>query len=431
MSRARPFALIALVTFLQTAGCEKTDHDSIEKWGHTQKGPGKLKKTVRDEGVDPDLAAHAAIVMITHGQDADVRELLNEMAPSRRAEVVKALAPRLWQVARLEKDTDLPVGDQGVAKDWLFNLRKFADDATRTQIDGYLLDWYAVVSYPARQQAGMVQGVAVIRARGPVAGKRMMAVVDGYIAQPGQEKVKLRIDDNLLVALAASGSPDAVKDLLEIMKMDRGDKTLAERAMNALFRAYIDPRHEFDLADPKALEPSLDALVALAGNDTTDTGIADDAAALIRAIGPPKCLAPLLGVIPHPHAHARFRYAAPNNALLCGGIPAIGDVVRAMPDLPYSQAELAGSVVLTISKLAPADQVKTTLRGLLDDKRKVSRWLAMEALAAMKSTEDAGKIAALSKDREPLTGYWGRDGGGKPEPTLGARATELAAQLGK
>ena len=431
MSRARPFALIALATLLATAACEKTDHDSIEKWGHTQKGPGKLKKTLRDDSLDADLSAHAAIVMLTHSGDADVREALNEMAPSRRTEIVKALAPRLWQIARLEKDTDLPVGDQAVAKDWLFNLRKYADDATRAQIDGYLLDWYSVVSYPARQQAGMIQGVTVIRTLGPAAGKRMMAVVDGYIAQPGQEKVKLRIDDNLLVALAASGNPDAVKDVLEIMKMDRGDKTLAERAMNALFRAYVDPRHEFDIADPKALEPSLDALVALAQNDTTESGIADDAASLIRAIGMPKCLAPLLGVIPHPHANARFRYAAPNNALLCGGTPAIADVVRAMPDLPYSQAELAGSIVLTISKLAPADQVKAALRGLLDDKSKVARWVAMEVLAVMKSTEDAGKIAALSKDRQPLTGYWGRDGGAKPEPTLGARATELAAQLGK
>ncbi len=428
MSRALPLALIVLVAL---TACEKTDHDTIEKWGHTQKGPGKLKKTLRDDGIDADLSAHAAVVMITHSQDAEVREALGEMAAPRRTEVVKALAPRLWQVARLEKENDLPIGDQSVAKDWLFNLRKYADSATRTQIDGYLLDWYAVPAYPARQSAGMVQGVTVIRTLGPAAGKKMMSVVDGYIAQPGQDKVKLRIEDDLLLALAASGSPEAVKDLLEIMKLDRGDKTLAERTMNALYRAYVDPRHEFDLVDPKALEPSLDALVSLAQNDTTESGIADDAAALIRAIGMPKCLAPLLGVIPHPHANPRFRYAAPNNALLCGGTAAIGDVVRAMPDLPYSKAELAGSVVQTISSMAPKDQVLSTLRSLLADKKKVARWVAMETLAALGSTEDAGKIAALGKDRDVLSGYWGRDGGGKPEPTLGARATELAGQLGK
>ncbi len=426
MSRALLLAPVVFVATLAGA-CEKTDHDSIEKWGHTQKGPGKLKKVLHDEA-DADLAAHAAVVMITHSQDTEVREALTEMAPSRRTEIVKALAPRLWQIARLEKDNDLPVGDQSVAKDWLFNLRKLADDATRTQIDGYLLDWYAVPSYPSRQQAGMIQGVTVIRALGPAAGKKMMAVVDGYIAQPGQEKVKLRIDDNLLLALAASGSPEAVKDLLDIMKLDRGDKTLAERTMNALFRAYVDPRHEFEMVDAKALAPSLDTLVGLAQNDTTESGIADDAASLIRAIGMPKCLQPLLGVIPHPHANARFRYAAPNNALLCGGTPAIVDVVRAMPDLAYGQAELAGSVVLTISRLGPKDQVLTALRTLLADKKKIARWVAMETLAAMKSTEDAGKIAALGKEREILSGYWGQ-ARGKPEPTLGARATELVGLL--
>lgn len=425
MSRA-----LAIAVLLLTA-CEKTDHDSIEKWGHTQKGPGKLKKALKDDGLDADMSAHAAIVMITHQQDTEVRQALGEMPGPRKQAVIKAMAPRLWQIARLEHDNDLPVGDQSMAKDWLFNLRKDADDATRAQIDGYLLDWYAVPSYPARQQAGMVQGATVIRTLGAPAGKKLVSVVNGIIAAPGQEKTRLRIDDTFLVALAASGSPEAVSDVLDIMKMDRGDKTLAERAMNALYKAYIDSRKEFDLADAKALEPSLDRFVDLASNDTTESGIADDAAGLIRAIGMPKCLPALLGIIPKPHANAKFRYAAPNNALLCGGIPAIVDTVKAMPDLPYSKDELDGSVVNTISKMEPKDQVIAALRTLLGEKGRVQKWVAIEGLAAMKSTEDAPKIAALAKDKTVLAGYWGRDGGGKPEPTLGARATELAATLGK
>ena len=40
---------IAAVLLLGTApGCEKTDHDSIDKWPRTEKGPGKLKKAVED-----------------------------------------------------------------------------------------------------------------------------------------------------------------------------------------------------------------------------------------------------------------------------------------------------------------------------------------------------------------------------------------------
>jgi len=53
-------------------------------------------------------------------------------------------------------------------------------------------------------------------------------------------------------------------------------------------------------------------------------------------------------------------------------------------------------------------------------------------LSAMKSVEDAPKIAALSGSKDKLVGYWGeRNPENKPDPTLGQRAKELAEQLGK
>ena len=53
----------------------------------------------------------------------------------------------------------------------------------------------------------------------------------------------------------------------------------------------------------------------------------------------------------------------------------------------------------------------------------------IEALAAMKSTDDAPAIAALGTSRERLVGYWGEEQG-RDDPTLGQRAKELAASLG-
>jgi hypothetical protein len=56
----------------------------------------------------------------------------------------------------------------------------------------------------------------------------------------------------------------------------------------------------------------------------------------------------------------------------------------------------------------------------------------MESLAAMKSTEDAPKIAALASNKEKLAGYWGEQSDEhKEDPTLGQRAKELAEQLAK
>ena len=65
--------LLLIAALLLGVGCEKTNHESIEKWRRTEKGPGKLKKTLRDDKLDPDLSAHAAMVMIDTGADGDVR----------------------------------------------------------------------------------------------------------------------------------------------------------------------------------------------------------------------------------------------------------------------------------------------------------------------------------------------------------------------
>jgi hypothetical protein len=80
--------------------------------------------------------------------------------------------------------------------------------------------------------------------------------------------------------------------------------------------------------------------------------------------------------------------------------------------------------------MAPRDQVLAEVRDLLADKSRMARWVAVETLAEMKSVEDAPRVAAV-KGAERLTGYWGDDAVGKPEPTLGQRAKELADQLSK
>ena len=409
-------------------GCEKPTHENIEKWAATKKGPGKLKSAFLDDGLDADLSAHAAAVMVKTGRDSDVRSELDHMNASRRTAVVGKLAPRLWEMARIEGDMLRPAPVQTQAKDALVAIRKYADPATRTQIDGYLIDWYAVPSYEGRANAGAVLGAAVMRMLGPPAAKKMMAVLNGIIAAPGQDTTKNRIGDELMLGLAATGDPQTVKYLLDIARMDRGDPTLATRAMGALYRAYVNPEGLFDVVEPAALVPNLDDLARIAQDDAMPPAAANSAVALIRSVGAPQCLPPLLAMIPHPHADPAFRYLGPDHALKCGGVKAIRDVVRAMPDEPYDQKSLAGSVVLAISKMEPRGQVLEALRDLLGDDSRIARWVAVETLAAMKSVEDAGKIASVKGGGQKLVGYWG-NAGGAPEPTLGQRAKELAAGL--
>jgi hypothetical protein len=418
---------VGFTALLSLSACEKTDHANIDKWMSTKKGPGKLRKACLDEGLDVDLSAHACVNMIKTGRDPEVKTEVDNLPQPRREQLAAKMAAKLWEVARIEGEMQMPAPHQTQAKDALIMVRKWADAATKTQIDGYLTDWYTTPAFEGRASAGAVAGSTVMRMIGAPAAKKLMHVADGIIAAPGQETVKKKIGDELLLSLAATGDPDAVKYVLDIARMDRGDKTLADRAMSALYKVYVDPAGLFDPQPPAALIPHLDALVSIAKDPNMPADPSNDAVSLIRVVGPPACLPPLVSMIAVAHTDPTFRYVGPDAALKCGGIKAIKQVVQAMPEVPYDRASLAGSVVLAISKMSPRDQVLTELRDLLADKSRVARWVAVESLAAMKSVEDAPRIAAV-KGSERLSGYWGQ-GSDKPDPTLAARAHELATQL--
>jgi hypothetical protein len=176
--------------------------------------------------------------------------------------------------------------------------------------------------------------------------------------------------------------------------------------------------------------PNLPAIAAIARDDSVVGRPANDAVALIGAVGAPRCLAPLLGMIAAPHRDPQFKFVVANHALACGGPGAISDVVRALPDAgvhPRDQVERWVSA--EIARLTPRDQALSAARALLAEKSTVAKWVGIEALAAMTATDAAPAIAALSSSRERLAGYWGERAEGRADPTLGQRAGELAAQL--
>ena len=426
------FARALLIAALAwSSGCEKTDHENIDKWAHTGKGPAKLQKALADETIDGDLSAHAAANLVKRGDDRDVYTALEAMTPARRVTVIARLAPRLWEIARVENEQDLPGALQVSAKDALVRIRKWADDATRQQVDGYLIDFYCVRSFEGRAKVGANLGATVMRLVGPPAARRLTSVVNAVIAQPGQDKVKNKIGDELLLGLAATASPDAVKYVLDVARMDRGDPTLTRRAVSALYTAYVDPAGLFEVADTQALLPNLPAIVDVAKDDAQDAQVANDAVALIRAVGAPACKAPLIGMIGAPHRNARFKFVVANNALKCGGAKAIVEVVEALPDAgAYARDQVTTAISGEIAKMSPHDQAQAAALTLLSDRSTVARWIGMEALAAMKATGAASAVAALATSRERLVGYWGERAEGKEDPTLGQRARELAAALG-
>jgi hypothetical protein len=348
------------------------------------------------------------------------------MSPERAAAVVGKLAPRLWERARIEQANAVPAPSQITAKDALFDLRKLGDDAARAQIDGYLSDWYASNQfYEQRATLGRHLGVQVIRALGPPAGEKLKQVANSLVAAGEQGGKRDKIGDELLLALAASGNPDAVKYVLEIAKMDRGDDTLSQRCLSAIYRAYIDNGGIFPAADVAALAPSLDLFISIAKDESMNNTTINDAVSLIRAIGPPKCFDALLALVNLPHSNPKYRFVLANNAIKCGGPKGIIPVVRALPQSgPYDHGELGGYVWEEVARQSPKTETLTALRELVSDKSWVSRWVAIEALALLKSKEDIERIQRLSGDGTRLDGFWGGKQG-KKDPTLGERAKQL------
>ncbi|HPH69580.1 MAG TPA: hypothetical protein PLF40_27700, partial [Kofleriaceae bacterium] len=68
MVRAAFVVLALLLVGLPTmTGCEKTNHENIEKWMRTAKGPAKLRKALKATDIDAELSAHAAANLIRTG----------------------------------------------------------------------------------------------------------------------------------------------------------------------------------------------------------------------------------------------------------------------------------------------------------------------------------------------------------------------------
>ncbi|MCA9673538.1 MAG: hypothetical protein H6708_22880 [Kofleriaceae bacterium] len=429
--------VVVLVAVAALGGCEKVDHGNLDKWMNTAKGPDKIRKALADGSIDPDLSAHAAENLLRLNEEDEVLEVLRKLGDDRRAKVLAKLAPRLWKLARIEGELTEPNGLQITAKDALFDLRDLAKDATHAEIDGYLIEWFTGGYYEGRAGRGRWSGAQVMRAIGAAAGEKMIAAANAVVGAPAKDGRRIKIGDELMLGLAVTGHPDAVKYVLDIAGMtDRGDKSLPERAVSALYLAYVEPPSQlFPVADGAALVPQVDVLERIAKDHDSSPRMVNDAVALIRAAGPPACIEPLVALVAQPHDDPMFMWVGANNALRCGGPGSIVAVAEALPASgQFWHEELEGGVVGEIARMSAKDKVQAEARKLLDSRSWVARWVGVEVLGKVGTKEDADRLAALGKDKARLVGYWGDQSGldkkdRKADPTLGQRAAEVAAAL--
>ena len=324
--------LLVLAGLVLASGCEKVSHENVDRWVNTEKGPDKLKKALRNNELAPDLRAHAGQNLIRMDEVANVMQAFEEMSEKHRPEVVEKLARRLWQDARIEGEMTMPSPTQVGAKDALFDLRKFSTGAVRDTIDENLVDWLTGGYYAARARQGQARGARIMRTIGPKAASKLLRSAKSIVAKPPDAEGRLpKIEDPLLVGLAATGSPEAVDFLLSLMNLDRKDPNLPQRAMDALYQAYVGNENLFEVADGKGLVPHLDRFSKMAQDETIPVRIVNDAIRLIGAAGHPACITPLVDLITFPHENKAFLWVAANAALQCGKSQAIVYVAEALP----------------------------------------------------------------------------------------------------
>jgi hypothetical protein len=434
-------ALLVGMLGVGAIACDKASHENIDKWLETEKGPGKLEDAMKNGDLDADLRAHAAQNLIRLGEELKVFEWFEKTKPETAQKILVKLAPRLWENARVDGALSVPDRIQSTAKDALYFLRPVADDATRTQIDTYLVDWLTGGLYKGRAESGRVRGEQILRAVGPSAGDKMIAAINAVIAAPPDADGNPRaISDEILLGAAVTGSPEAVAKLLELGTSSLAAKRpkLLRQVLVMLERAYVDPE-DFDAADPAGLAPNLDAIVALAKDESRGAEVASIAINLIRAVGPPTCLGPLLEMISFPHSNDRYRWVAAQRALDCAQVSGIVPVVEAFnPRSDYSQLNLDDSLWKRINGMTPRADVAAKARLLLASESWVARVTGIEVLGkasdASSAADDVAALQKLAGDKTPLSGWWGDQSElpkkqRKSVPTVGSRATEVAKSL--
>jgi hypothetical protein len=434
---ARPssWLVVLLPAVLVLAACDKPSHDNIEKWRSSSKGPGKLASAIRDANLDADMRAHAAEALVSvDGGLPQVTEGLAALPDSDRKAVIGKLVPRLWSVAKVPQADLAPTARQVAAKDALFEIRQFADDADKAAIDEYLVEWLTAGGfYSERAARGQHTGKQIIKAAGAKAGPKLVQMGRDLLASSDKGAAGYTpIDKDTLEGIAYSGAPEAVSFLIDVAEKTHQQEGLQIQALTALYTAYVDDT-EAPKPDVMGIVPSLRRLEAIAMSQDQPGENINVAYELIAAV-PDKCLPPLIKLTTHRDPIMRLR--AMDFALKCAGAKAIEPMTDALPEGEYEQGIISKYVV---KKIRPdvAPGALEAAKNMLGSKRWQARFIALEIFAEHGKKSDAPVVRALAGDKALLKGYWGPEEGrppenkGKKEPTVGQRAAEVADLLEK
>jgi hypothetical protein len=431
---------LAVAAATTVVACDQPSRENIEKWRHTERGPGKLRDALGDRSLAAELRAAAAESLVAIDRTDDVRDALAHAASADREKVLDALLPLLWNDCKVADQMTAPTPAQITAKDALFTLRALATPHQQTAIDGYLADWLGGY-YEGRAPLGLHHGEKIVRVLDGRIAPKLIDDAREILTRPEQGKGKyLVVTKVLLGGIAVSGAPAAVDFLLDLAegkgpRRDYPDKDLPVRAMDALGGAYLDEREHLA---PGPLVHALDRLQRIAASTEQPGANVNIAFELLAATGKTNCLKPLQEL--ERSRDVVRTWEAAQMGLRCAGTEAVQPMAEGLPpDRDYERGILSKYFWDNITSLGPA--AAPPARALLRSPSWVARLTGVEVLDKLGTAADADGVRALAKDATKLRGWWGktqkgeraseRTGANQPEPTLGQVAQEVADRLEK
>jgi HEAT repeat protein len=410
---------------LAVPACENVSSDSIQRWKNTEKGPGKLQATIRDDKIPAKLRAEAAMALVQIGRADEVESALGGMSEPQREGVAAELVP--LYISQLTQGS---VNEGRDARDGLVGLRAKSSPAVQKQIDAALLPAIARELRAGRIAGGRHPLDRILMDMGPAASPTLLSILEEPAAPfPAVVEVLAKTGDPETRDKAGAALVRRAAKLPEIpTQLWRALGQIGGKSSIEYLENKVEKGHEQDaVLAAQALQqgPRSPGLVILAmkmaGNQRASKAVRDEMFGLLEHVASPEATEGAIRIIASDPEHL-VRYRAYEVALSVGKADAVVRALEAFPAaMPHKPEDVKDFLVKDIEKLGAATGRPAALAALRS-KVPLARMTGVQALESMGTAADAGEVGKLTGDRGTVKGF----PGGK---TVGKEAARVAGIL--
>ena len=391
LAGVRGKSLVAILSVTLGIGCGGVSSDQIAHWKETERGPKKLRETVKSESVAANFRGEAVSALVEIGMAQEAVEDLKTLPEPERRQVIHEATPHLVQLAQAGTGPTTKLQRDG--KDALYQVRADAAPEDRNLIDDSLIEW-VTGDLTARMSQGGQGSEKILMAIGARAVPKLIQVAvpgpnlltaasllgriadvngknqaaDALIARA---KTKGAPDDSTLQSIGLIGGPHATDYLLTIA--EHGSTKVREHALLSLSQGHF-------AADPAEQEKALSIGLRIANDSGAAGEVREAAFSLLEKLG----LSAVPGLVKiMSDKNETVGWRAVEAALGAGKEKAVVPVLESLsPTKHYKQDDLDSFVIHDLVQIGSS--VAGPLKGETGSKNPNARLVAAAALKQIK-----------------------------------------------